>query len=45
MKLKQALSEGKFVVTSEIQAPLDDSEALVKSLELVRGRVDGVTVP
>lgn len=46
MKLKKALSEGRFVVTSEVQAPLDDDpKALVKSLELVRGRVDGVTVP
>jgi 5,10-methylenetetrahydrofolate reductase len=33
-------------VTSEIQAPADESpEQLVNALELVRGRVDGVTVP
>ncbi|HDM09719.1 MAG: methylenetetrahydrofolate reductase [Deltaproteobacteria bacterium] len=46
MKLKQALEKKKFVVTSEVQAPVDESpEALVKRLELIRGRVDGVTVP
>jgi 5,10-methylenetetrahydrofolate reductase len=46
MKLKQALSDGRFVVTSEVQAPMDEEPAaLVKRLESVRGRVDGVTVP
>ncbi len=46
MKLKQALRERKFVVTSEVQAPLDeDPSALIQRLELVRGRIDGVTVP
>lgn len=45
MKLKEALKKKKFIVTSEIQAPIDDSpQNLVKSLELVRGRIDGVAV-
>ncbi len=46
MNLKEALGRRKFVVTSEVQAPIDDSpEDLIKRLELIRGRVDGVTVP
>ncbi|MFH0813923.1 MAG: methylenetetrahydrofolate reductase [Pseudomonadota bacterium] len=46
MKLKEALKKGKFVVTSEIHASIDEEpQALIKSLELVRGRVHGVTVP
>jgi methylenetetrahydrofolate reductase (NADPH) len=46
MRLKESLEKKKFVVTSEVQGAVDDSpEQLVKSLELVRGRVDGVTVP
>jgi 5,10-methylenetetrahydrofolate reductase len=45
MKLKDALDKRRFVVTSEVQTPIDeDPEELVKRLELVRGRVDGVTV-
>jgi methylenetetrahydrofolate reductase (NADPH) len=46
MKLKESLEKKKFVVTSEVQGAVDESpDQLVKSLELVRGRVDGVTVP
>ena len=46
MKLKEALEKKKFIVTSEVQAPIDDSpEDLIKRLELVRGRVDSVAVP
>lgn len=46
MKLKKSLEKKKFVVTSEVQGAVDESpDQLVKSLELVRGRVDGVTVP
>ena len=46
MKLKQALNEKKFIVTSEIQPPIDEEPVnIIKRLELVRGRVDGVTVP
>ena len=46
MKLKESLEKKKFVVTSEVQVPIDEEpQALIKLLELVRGRVDGVTVP
>jgi len=46
MKLKEALDKKRFVVTSEVQTPVDEEpQALIKRLELVRGRVDGVTVP
>ncbi len=46
MKLKESLDKKRFVVTSEIQAPVDEEpEALIQSLERVRGRVDGVAVP
>lgn len=46
MKLKEALKKNRFVVTSEIQAPIDEPpESLIERLSLVRGRVDGVAVP
>jgi len=46
MKLKESLEKKRFVVTSEIQSPIDEGpEALIRRLELVRGRVDGITVP
>ena len=45
MKLKTALKKKKFVVTSEVQAPIDqEPEDLVRSLNQVRGRVDGVSL-
>jgi methylenetetrahydrofolate reductase (NADPH) len=45
MKLKTALINKKFVVTSEVQAPVDqEPEELVRSLSQVRGRVDGVSL-
>jgi 5,10-methylenetetrahydrofolate reductase len=45
MKLKDSLTNGRFVVTSEVQTPVDeDPQELIKSLKLIRGRVDGVTV-
>ena len=46
MKLKEALEKKKFVVTSEVQAPMgdDDPEALVEGLKRVRGRMDGVSI-
>jgi len=45
MKLKEALQKKQFVVTSEIQAPIDEEpEDLVRSLSRVRGRVDGVSL-
>ena len=46
MKLKEALEKKKFVVTSEVQMPIDEEpQELIKRLELVRGRIDSVTVP
>lgn len=45
MKLKDALDNKKFVVTSEIQPPIDETpEDIVKRLERVRGRIDGIAV-
>jgi methylenetetrahydrofolate reductase (NADPH) len=46
MNLKESLEKKRFVVTSEIQAPLgeDEPESLIESLSKVRGRVDGVSV-
>ena len=45
MKLKDSLRNGRFVVTSEVQTPIDeDPQELIQSLKLIRGRVDGVTV-
>ncbi len=46
MKLKEALDKKRFVVTSEIQAPLgdDNPEMMIENLKKVRGRVDGVSV-
>ncbi len=45
MKLKDALKKKKFVVTSEVQSPIDqEPEDLVRSLSSVRGRVDGVSL-
>lgn len=42
MKLKDALNRKMFVVTSEIQAPIDEStDDLIKGLSSTRGRVDG----
>jgi methylenetetrahydrofolate reductase (NADPH) len=46
MKLNEALQSKKFIVTSEVQAPIFDTqpEDLVECLKRVRGRVDGVSV-
>lgn len=45
MKLKEALEKKQFAVTTEVQAPAEqEPEDLIKSLNLVRGRVDGVSV-
>ncbi len=45
MKLKDALKKGQFIVTSEVQSPIeDDPEVLINNLQLIRGRVDGVSV-
>jgi methylenetetrahydrofolate reductase (NADPH) len=46
MKLKEALKKKKFVITSEVQAPMgdDDPETLVENLKRIRGRMDGVAI-
>ena len=45
MRLKEALNKGEFAVISEVRTPIDEEpQELIKWLELVRGRVDGVTV-
>jgi len=46
MKLKEALEKKKFVVTSEVQAPVSDNDpdALIDSLKPVRGRVDSFSL-
>ena len=45
MRLKESLKKKQFVVTTEIQAPIDQEPGdLVKNLSLVRGRVDGVSL-
>jgi methylenetetrahydrofolate reductase (NADPH) len=46
MSLKEGLEKNRFVITSEIQPPLDtDMKELLTSIEKIRGRLDGVTVP
>jgi len=46
MKLKESLDQKRFVVTSEVQPPIgEDPQEIIKKLELVRGRLDGLTVP
>ena len=46
MKLKEALEKKKFIITSEVQAPMgdDDPETLVENLKRIRGRMDGVAI-
>jgi methylenetetrahydrofolate reductase (NADPH) len=45
MKLKDALKKNKFVVTSEIQPPIDtDPNEFIDRLNLIRGRVDGFSL-
>ncbi len=45
MKLKDALKKNQFIVTSEVQSPVeDDPQKLIENLQLIRGRVDGVSV-
>ena len=46
MDLQESLSKKRFVVTSEIQPPLEaDMQELMKNIEKIRGRLNGVTVP
>lgn len=45
MKLKEALQKKRFVVTTEIQTPIEqESGSIVQNLERIRGRIDGVTL-
>ncbi len=45
MNLKDALKKNRFIVTSEVQSPIeDDPQKLISNLQLIRGRVDGVSV-
>lgn len=45
MKLRDALKKDQFIVTSEVQSPIeDDPEKLIDNLQLIRGRVDGVSL-
>lgn len=45
MKLEKALKQKQFVVTSEVQTPVDEEpEKLIENLKLVRGRIDGVSL-
>jgi len=45
MKLNEALDKKRFVVTSEVQTPVDEKpEDIIRKLDRVRGRVDGVAV-
>ena len=45
MKLSDALEKKGFIVTSEIQAPMDDQpDSIVDDLKTIRGRVDGFSV-
>lgn len=45
MTLRESLSRKRFVVTSEVQTPLDETpEDLVQTLAPLRGRVDGISL-
>ena len=45
MKLKEALSKGQFVVTTEIQTPIEqEMDEMIQSLAKIRGRVEGVSL-
>jgi 5,10-methylenetetrahydrofolate reductase len=46
MKLEESLKKKRFVVTSEIQPPIEtDVRELVQSVNRIRGKVDALTVP
>jgi len=45
MKLKEALNKKQFVVTTEVQAPMEqEADEMIQSLNKIRGRVDGVSL-
>ncbi len=46
MKLEESVKKTKFVVTSEIQPPIEmDVRELVRSVNRIRGKIDALTVP
>jgi methylenetetrahydrofolate reductase (NADPH) len=46
MKLEERLKQKRFVVTSEIQPPIEiDVQELIRGVNRIRGRVDALTVP
>ena len=46
MSLEERLRKKKFVVTSEIQPPIEtDVQDLVRSVDRIRGKIDALTVP
>ncbi len=45
MKLRDALNKKQFVVTTEVQAPIEqEADEMIQSLSKIRGRVDGVSL-
>ena len=45
MKLKDALNKKQFVVTTEVQAPIEaEADEMIQNLSKIRGRVDGVSI-
>jgi len=45
MKLKDALNKKQFVVTTEVQAPIEaEADEMIQNLSKIRGRVDGVSL-
>jgi methylenetetrahydrofolate reductase (NADPH) len=46
MRLEESLRKKKFVVTSEIQPPIEtDVKGLIRSVDRIRGKIDALTVP
>jgi 5,10-methylenetetrahydrofolate reductase len=46
MKLEESLKKKRFVVTAEIQPPIEtDVRDLIRSVDRIRGKVDALTVP
>ena len=45
MKLDDALQKKKFIVTSEVQRPLENPEVLINNLKRIKSRVHGIAIP
>jgi methylenetetrahydrofolate reductase (NADPH) len=46
MKLEESLKKKRFVVTAEIQPPIEtDVQDLIRGVDRIRGKVDALTVP